>query len=139
MSRVRRVSDSVVEAARAMRHAPTAAEEALWRVLRDRKRAGVKFRRQHPIGRFVLDFYSPELKLVVEVDGAHHDLDRDRDEARTAFLASGGYRVLRFRNAEVMEDPARLLRSLHRAIDLCRTVPNPLPELGEGGEPKRAG
>ena len=137
--RIRGSSESLTDAARTLRHSPTHAETVFWRVLRDRKRAGAKFRRQHPVGRFILDFYCPELKLVVELDGRQHDDQTVRDAERTAFLAGEGYHVLRFRNNEVLEDLEMVLRVLWRTIVARRAFPDPLPELGEGGEPRRAG
>jgi very-short-patch-repair endonuclease len=101
---VRGTSPEVEEAARSMRRHPTNAEEVLWGALQKKQVAGLKFRRQHPVGRFVLDFYCPARKLVVEVDGAVHDAQQERDAERTRLLEAYGYRVLRFRNEEVMHD-----------------------------------
>jgi len=110
----------------------------LWRGIRRRHREGLKFRRQHPLGRFILDFCCPELKLVIEVDGAVHEAQADRDAARTATLEAGGYQVLRFRNDDVLRRLPWVLKHIDEAVAGLRT-PSPLPELGEGGEPKRAG
>ena len=96
----------------------TLPEGLLWRVLRDRP-AGFKFRRQHPIGRCIVDFYCPAARLVVEVDGISHDMgDRpDRDIRRDEWLCGQGLRVLRFAASEVMSD----LQSVITAIVLaCR-------------------
>jgi very-short-patch-repair endonuclease len=87
-----------------MRAQPTPAEEVLWGALQKKQVAGLRFRRQHPVGRFVLDFYCPSHRLVVEVDGEVHDGQQERDEARTTALERYGYRVLRFRNEEVLHD-----------------------------------
>jgi very-short-patch-repair endonuclease len=83
----------------------TRAERVLWTGLR-RYGAGGRFRRQHPVGPFVLDFCCPALRLVIELDGAVHDdpAQARRDAARTAWLQAQGYRVHRFRNEEVMDD-----------------------------------
>jgi len=94
----------VEQAARDMRRTPTRAEEMLWGALRGNQVAGLKFRRQHPVGRFVLDFYCPGYKLAVEVDGDVHDEQQERDAARTQVLEAYGYRVLRFRNEQVMRE-----------------------------------
>jgi very-short-patch-repair endonuclease len=102
-----------------MRRQPTAAEAALWRGIRHRHRTGLKFRRQHAIGRFILDFCCPELKLVIEVDGAIHETQKDRDAARTQALEAGGYHVLRFRNEDVLH---RLPWVLQHIDDVAATL-----------------
>ena len=80
--------------ARYMRRFPTASEAALWRLLRG-GRLGVRFVRQAVIGRFIVDFLAPELRLVVEVDGGYHAERRRADERRDAKLRAWGYRVVR--------------------------------------------
>ena len=92
--------------ARRMRKHPTAAEQALWRVVRNRRLAGVKFRRQHPFGPYILDCYCPAARLVVEVDGDSHadDEAKRRDLERTEYLKRRGLLVLRFWNVELAED-----------------------------------
>src|SRR5918994_1007626 len=108
-------------AARDLRKRQTPAEVQLWKVLRDRRLDGVKFRRQHPIGPFVADFCCPHLRLIVEVDGGIHDESVEQDEERTRLLASSGYTVLRFRNErvlyrrhEVLDEIVRLTQDLMR-------------------------
>jgi very-short-patch-repair endonuclease len=95
----------------------TPAEEELWRVLRDRRFDGVKFRRRHPVGPFILDFCCPAARLAVEVDGDVHDEQRERDQARTAFLVDNGYSVLRFRNEEVLNDLDAVLTRIVQAVE----------------------
>jgi very-short-patch-repair endonuclease len=85
-----------------LRHAPTPAEELLWRRIRDRQISGAKFRRQHAIGVYVVDFYCAEAKLVVEIDGPIHEHQQQADANRQAFLESQGLHVLRFTNEQVM-------------------------------------
>ena len=94
--------------ARELRKSPTEAEERLWQALRA---SGTRWRRQHPVGRVILDFYCAPARLCVEVDGDVHldPLQAERDCARTSHLQSLGIRVLRFRNAEVMEDISAVL------------------------------
>jgi very-short-patch-repair endonuclease len=89
--------------ARAMRAMPTAAEAALWSALRGRRLGGWKFRRQHVIAGYIVDFYCAELWLAVEVDGAVHQRRRFDDRQRDEDLASLGVRVVRLRNADVLE------------------------------------
>ena len=84
-----------------LRRNMTAAEAVLWRALRGRGVGGWKFRRQQGIGPYVLDFYCPELRLCVELDGSSHDYRFEYDEQRTAFLDEQGIRVVRFRNEQV--------------------------------------
>ena len=91
-----------IGAARKLPQQPTDGETLLWRRLRYRQIDGSKFRRQAPIGRYVVDFVCPSARLVVEVDGGQHAERRERDAERTQWLASQGYRVVRFWNNEVM-------------------------------------
>src|SRR5438128_1083988 len=86
--------------ARALRNAMTEAERCLWNKLRERNRKGSHFRRQVPIGSYIVDFCWHKAKLIVEVDGGQHneDAERMRDQQRTQWLESRGYRVIRFWN-----------------------------------------
>ena len=88
--------------ARKLRSNQTDVEAKLWRRLRDRQVFGAKFRRQHPIGPYIVDFCSPTLRLIVELDGGQYAEQSAADQARTCFLESRGYRVLRFWNNQVM-------------------------------------
>jgi very-short-patch-repair endonuclease len=98
------VSRELQQIAREMRREPTAAEEHLWLHLRERQVAGLRFRRQYAIERFVLDFFCASARLAVEVDGEIHQEQADRDAARSAVLEQHRIRVLRFTNAEVLND-----------------------------------
>jgi very-short-patch-repair endonuclease len=97
------------EAARALRQRATQAETALWDALRDRGLDGLKFRRQRPLGPFVVDFVCLEARLVVEVDGPIHDEQAEQDDYRAEFIASYGFRVLRVSNDDVLTDLATVL------------------------------
>jgi very-short-patch-repair endonuclease len=88
--------------AREMRHTPTRAEEILWQRLRNRKVMGYKFRRQHAIDRFVLDFYCSELMLCIEVEGDIHQYTQEEDTIRSEFLESLGIIILRFSNDQII-------------------------------------
>ena len=88
--------------ARRLRRDETAAEQAIWRLLRNRQFASLKFRRQHLIGRYFVDFYCHERRLVIEIDGGQHTPERDQE--RTAYLESRGLTVLRFWNNEVRDN-----------------------------------
>jgi type I site-specific restriction-modification system R (restriction) subunit len=104
----------LVENARQMRGDATRAEELLWSLLRNRKVVGAKFRRQHQFGKYILDFFCAEAKLVVECDSEVHDTpERQKiDKQRDAYLKSQGLTVLRFKNAYVVAEPAQILREI---------------------------
>ncbi len=84
----------------------TSAEATLWKSLCNKKVAGLKFRRQHSVGNFILDFYCPAIKLCIELDGQDHYWEQGmkRDERKTAYLKSKNIQVLRFENRLVFED-----------------------------------
>src|SRR5687767_2312241 len=93
--------------ARALRNEPTEGERALWRLLRKRQVAGHRFRRQVPIGPFVVDFACLERRVVVEVDGSAHDapIKRKSDAERDAWISAQRFRILRLEDGEVLENP----------------------------------
>jgi very-short-patch-repair endonuclease len=95
------------ERARALRNAPTEGERALWQLLRKRQIVGYRFRRQVPIGPFIVDFACLERRVVVEVDGSSHDdpIRRKRDAERAAWIAAQRYRILRLQDGEILENP----------------------------------
>jgi len=99
---------------RELRQESTEAEKLLWTELRNRKLNGLKFRRQHPLDKFIVDFYCNEKNLVVELDGGVHDekINKDYDEARTAMLAGLNIIVLRFNNEEVINDMQGVLKKI---------------------------
>jgi very-short-patch-repair endonuclease len=97
--------------ARAMRRAPTEAERRLWRMLRDRRMQHIKFRRQAPIGSFVVDFLCIEHRLVVEADGERH-AESAKDATRDAWLTRNGYTVLRFWNRDILIDRDSVLATI---------------------------
>ena len=101
------------ERAQGMRHEPTPAEAALWQLLRGNQ-LNVKFRRQHSIDRYIVDFVCFSHKLIVELDGAGHlEPDQaDYDNGRTAYLIESGYRVLRFTNEQALTLPRRVLATI---------------------------
>jgi len=92
------------EFARALRRAPTAAEERLWKALRGSRFHGAKFRRQVPFDRYVVDSYCHAAKLIIEIDGRQHEWHADYDAGRTEVLERMGVRVIRFTNEEVSAD-----------------------------------
>ena len=102
------------EKRRALRRRSTEAERLLWQAVRNRQLLGYKFRRQHSVGPYVLDFYCPELKLAIEVDGISHDTPeaREYDKRRQAIIETYGIRFLRIRDEEVKANPNRALETI---------------------------
>ncbi len=139
-TRVRGASSELVSAARDLRATQTPAERLLWEALRGRKLGGYKFRRQHPIGRHILDFVCVERRLVIELDGAHHTReDQGRyDQERTGHLEQYGYQVIRFPNAAVLSNLDAVLDRINRALSPSESSPS-LPELGETPPPAGGG
>ncbi|HVZ70150.1 MAG TPA: endonuclease domain-containing protein [Rhizomicrobium sp.] len=125
--------------ARWMRKHPSQAEYRFWFALRALKPLGFHFRRQAPIGRYVVDFVCHRAKIVVEIDGSQHGEPENilRDEKRTAFLRSRGYRVLRFWNIEANEGQEEVIAAILRAATphpstyALRATVDDLPALGE--------
>jgi very-short-patch-repair endonuclease len=101
--------------ARRLRLNSTDAERRLWAVLRDRRLAGYRFRRQHPIGDFIVDFACTKHQLVVEADGGQH-ADKAEDERRTAFLQAVGWRVIRFWNNDVLANTEGVIETVLRVL-----------------------
>jgi very-short-patch-repair endonuclease len=99
------------------RKRPTPAEAALWDILRGRRSLGLKFRRQHAIGPYVVDFYCARAALVIEVDGPIHDKQAEDDAERTAFLEAQGLRVLRFKNEVVLKEPVKVLEAIETLLE----------------------
>jgi len=109
--------------ARHMRANPTAAEKVLWQQLRNRQVNNLKFRRQHPVGSYIVDFYCAEKKLLVEIDGDSHLEQVEYDIERTQWLESQGMRVLRFTNEEVLGSPVGAVAAI---LDFCEGKSGPL-------------
>ena len=103
--------------ARSLRKRSTDAEQRLWHRLRNRQLGGHKFRRQQPIGHYVVDCFCLERALVIEVDGGQHAQQWRRDAARTAWLERQGLRVLRFWNNEVLGNTEAVLAAILSALD----------------------
>ncbi|MEM1044417.1 MAG: endonuclease domain-containing protein [Bacteroidota bacterium] len=103
---------------KSLRKRSTPAERRLWQILRARRLQGVKFRRQHGIGRYVVDFYCPAARLAVEVDGAVHDdpLRAEADRQRQAEIEALGIRVVRFSNDDVLRMPDLVAEALRQEL-----------------------
>ena len=112
--------------AKGLRKNNTDVERFLWRHLKARRLEGIKFRRQQPIGRYIVDFVSFEKKVVIELDGSQHSVGKERDEERDNWLGVEGFKVLRFWNNEILENVEGVLEVIR---DHCLFHPplNPLP------------
>lgn len=117
--------------ARNLRRNQTEAEKRLWRSFRDRQVCGFKFRRQHIIEPYIVDFVCIEKKLIVEIDGGQHAERVEADKERTSCLENKGYKVIRFWNNEVLGNTDAVLDVI---FDILNETPhpNPLPSKGRG-------
>jgi very-short-patch-repair endonuclease len=102
--------------ARELRNNATDAERLLWHYLRRRQLNGFKFRRQHPIGRYVCDFVCLEALVVIELDGSQHVVHAPYDANRDAFLRSNGFRVLRFWKGDVLRQTHSIVETIYEAL-----------------------
>ena len=119
------VMSRLTNLARAFRKKPTKAEATLWQILRSRRFSGVKFRRQVPFERYILDFYAHTFRLVIELDGGCHDIEarKEHDLVRTNALTSRGIVLLRIPNEELERNPALVCSRIDRMIRTLRTYP----------------
>lgn len=111
----RNVRKGLIERARQMREKPTPTEALLWEKLRKRQLGGLKYRRQHIIHTFIVDFYCPAARLVIEIDGSVHAAQEDYDQEREACLKVLGYEVVRFSNKVVEEEMGIVLDGIYDA------------------------
>ena len=112
----------------------TRPEVLLWHYLRRSQLSGHRFRRQHPIGRYIADFACIEQRLIIELDGGQHTEQREYDRQRDAYISSRGYRILRFWNDDVLKDMGAVLEEILRTIEAAddQTAP-PAGELPRSG------
>lgn len=113
--------------AKRLRAHMTDAERRLWQQLRAKRFAGFKFRRQVPLGHYILDFVSYNPRLIIELDGSQHAMQSHYDRTRDAFFAAQGFQILRFWNNDIMENEEGVLATI---LNLLRhsPLPNPLPQ-----------
>ena len=104
------------ERARSLRHKSTDAEILLWQHLRERRLLNCKFRRQVPIGKYIVDFLCEDPPIIIELDGGQHMEQEDYDQARTDWLNANGFHVLRFWNSDVMNNIEGVLESLFSTL-----------------------
>lgn len=114
----RQTREKLIECARKMRKEPTYAESLLWNELRKERLAGFKFRRQHIIQTFIVDFYCPAAKLVIEIDGDIHETQLEYDQVRETDLHTMGYQILRFTNEEVINDMVNVIGEIRQTLSL---------------------
>jgi len=117
--------------ARQLRKTMTGAERRLWYELRAYRFDGRKFRRQASIGDDIVDFVCFEVKLIVELDGGQHASQVEKDDARTAWLVSQGFRVMRFWNFQIFDELDSVLEAIWYALRIAPS-PQPSPTRGEG-------
>ncbi len=137
MPRVIRGQPDYLDIKRRLRSNMTGPEARLWSRLRARQLQGLKFRRQHGIGPYIVDFYCPEQSLVIEVDGdSHADADQVvKDKQREQYLQSLGLRVIRYINDDIVKNLGGILEDLAERISSRSTSPRPsLPRRGKEAE-----
>ena len=114
----REVKRRNIDRCRKLRKNQTDSEKKLWSVLRNRQLAGAKFRRQFPVGGYILDFYSPEYRLGIEADGGQHyeDKSREKDEVRAKELSKLGIEMLRFSDHEILNNIDGIYESIQKNL-----------------------
>ncbi len=124
---------SKVSRARELRLRQTEAEKMLWTRLRNMQLDGVKFRRQEPLGSYIVDFVSFDKKIIIEIDGGQHNeaQAREKDEQRTMWLEDEGFRVIRFWDNDVLLNLDGVLTKIKEVLDGVSPSPSPLPFVGE--------
>jgi very-short-patch-repair endonuclease len=100
-----------------MRHNPTPEEAKLWACLRANQIPGAHFRRQHPIGNYIVDFCSLHRRFIIELDGSQHLEQEEYDNQRTEFLESKGFRVLRFSNQDVLANISGVIAEIEHELE----------------------
>jgi very-short-patch-repair endonuclease len=108
----------IFENAKSLRNNSTDSEKILWQYLKAKKLCGIKFRRQHPLNQFIVDFYSNELKLVIELDGDYHNIPeiQEYDRRREHMLKEWGLTVIRFTNDEINNDISIVIKKIKEFV-----------------------
>ena len=128
----REIPEALLQKAKELRQKQTPAEELLWQCLRANQLHGTKFRRQHNIGQYIVDFYCHAAKLVIELDGGIHELQKDQDGDRDTWLTSQGLQVLRFKNEELIPNLPKILETISQ--HLFSPSPTPILSPSPAGE-----
>ncbi|MFS8887045.1 endonuclease domain-containing protein, partial [Synechococcus sp. R55.1] len=135
-----KASQELIARARQLRREATTAESLLWELLRDRRLLGRKFRRQHPIGQFIADFFCDDARLIIEIDGAVHrePTQQERDRLREEILREHGFAILRFTNEQILDRTEQVLQEIAAYVTAhSYEHPSPLSQSlgrGAGGE-----
>lgn len=108
----------IIQLARQLRKDMNPSEIVLWEIIKDKKISGYKFRNQHPVDRYILDFYCHEKKLAIEIDGNIHDHRKEYDKYRDEYLKSAGIEVLRFSNDEIINNPDKIIEIIRTRLIL---------------------
>lgn len=130
-----KIPEDILRHARELRRNQTDAERLMWRLLRGRQMGGFKFRRQKPIGAYILDFYCPQKKLAIELDGGGHAEKEQAlyDAQRSAYLKKAGIQVLRFWNHQVLQETEAVLQKIWNTLHRPPS-PHPSPASGRGSD-----
>ena len=120
-------NDTLKQHARRLRKNMTNSEQVLWSRLRGKQLLGVQFYRQKPIGDYIVDFFAPKTKLVIEVDGSQHreGVHANKDKRRDTYLASLGLRVLRFNSRQVLQETDAVVEVIFRTMAKRLNLKNP--------------
>ena len=127
----------LVERARRLRKESTDAETRLWLHLRAHRYGGYKFKRQQPIGPYIVDFVCFDARVVIEIDGGQHAEEAERDAIRDAWLVGEGFHVLRFWNNEVLENTEGVMQKVLSSLDAPSPQPSPTRGEGERSAPRK--
>jgi len=123
---------TLIKYARRLRKDITDTENEMWKHLRNRHLMGMKFRRQYPIGKYILDFACVEKKVGIELDGGQHAIMQAKDRERDLFLKDKGYSIIRVWNNESLKNTEAILGYIVYELNKKRPHPDPLPQAGEG-------
>ena len=119
IKKINQISTVIRQRAKELRQSQTLAETKLWKVLRNRQLGGFKFRRQHPIDHFIVDFYCRDISLVIEIDGDSHSNQVEYDIARTEWLEDNGNQEIRFSNQDIHRN---LDEVIEKILDNCKAL-----------------
>jgi len=125
------MSSDLDDFAKTLRTSSTDAEKLLWKHLRGKKLFGLKFRRQEPIGRYIADFVCYERRVIIELDGGQHSIDKEKDQERDRWFRGEGFRVLRFWNNDVLSQTEEVLETIMKN---CLESPSPSSPPIKGGD-----
>lgn len=125
------MSSDLDDFARALRGISTDAEKLLWKHLRGKRLFGLKFRRQEPIGKYIVDFVCHEKKVIIELDGGQHSEELERDQKRDRWFRGEGFKVLRFWNNDVLSQTEEVLETIMKN---CLESPSPSSPPIKGGD-----